>query len=159
VAATFDEFRELVRRARGGDVSALPQLRAALVAHPEVVDHVGDLERVVVRAWAELLGGGDAVSTEAVRQKAEQLRAELEGLLVGQVVAGWLEMSHAQLQAADAGKVTPPHATFRLKRAESAQRRYLAAIKMLTAVRALLPRGLLPANPPRLFEREETKTG
>ena len=53
-------------------------------------------------------------------------------------MAGWLEMSHAQIQAADPGKVPPPQAAFYLKRAESAQRRYLNAIKTLTEVRRWL---------------------
>ena len=107
--AVAAELRRLVQQAKAGDVTVLPRLRQFLDQHPAIWETVGDLERVVVRAWAELLGGDDPLSTEAVRRKAESLRAELEGdnptplerLLAGQVVSGWLEMSHAQLKAAD----------------------------------------------------------
>src|SRR5262245_14611258 len=117
------ELRDLVRRAKAGDVNVLPRMRAILDEHPEVWQTVGDLERIVVRAWAELLGGDDPLSVEAVRRKAAQLRAELEGdaptplekLLAGQVVSGWLEMSHAQLKLADPGSSTLGQAGFHLR--------------------------------------------
>ena len=157
------ELRALVQQAKAGDVSILPKLRAILDEHPEIWQHAGDLEKVVVRAWVELLAGGDPLGAEAVRRKADQLRAELEGdsptplerLLVGQVVSHWLELSHAQVMAADPGEATPGQAGFRLRRAESAQKRYLAAIKTLTTVRALVPRGLLPANLLKLHDPEK----
>ncbi len=158
--AIFSELRDLTRRARGGDVSVLPRLRVALAERPELWQHAGDLEKIVVRQWAELLGGGDPLATEALRLKAEDLRVQLEGeaptplerLLVGQVVAHWLEMSHAQLRVADGKGATPGQGAFDLKRAESAQRRYLAAMKSLAAVRQLTPRGLLPLNHLRVHE-------
>src|SRR5262249_40531051 len=65
----------------------------------------------------------------------------LESLVSGQVVACWLELAHAQHQGAEGGNA------FHLKRAESAQRRFLAASKTLAALRALLPGGLAPASP------------
>ena len=157
------ELRALAERARGGDATVLPQMRKILDRHPEIWQFAGDLERSVVRQWTDLLSDGDPLSTETVRRKAEELRAELEGenpapierLLVGQIVAHWLEMSHAQLLIANPGKATPSQASHNLKRAESAQRRYLAAIKMLTNVRQHLPRGLLPLNPLRVHEPVE----
>ena len=39
-------------------------------------------------------------------------------------------------------------AAFRLKRAESTQKRYLASLKLLTQLRALLPHGLAPDGKP-----------
>jgi hypothetical protein len=138
-------------------------MRAILDGHPEVWQSVADLERVVVRSWAELLGGDDPFSVEAVRRKAESLRAELEGdsptplerLLAGQVVSGWLEMSHAQVKLADPGSSTLGQAGLNLRRAESAQKRYVMAMKTLATVRELLPRGLLPVNPLRLHDRNK----
>jgi hypothetical protein len=136
----------------------LPRLRAILDEHPELWQHAGDLEKVVVRAWVELLAGGDPLSAEAIRRKADQLRAELEGdnpsplerLLVGQVVSHWLEMSHAQVASANPGKATLVQAGYNLRRTESAQRRYLASIKVLATLRALVPRGLFPVDHLRL---------
>jgi hypothetical protein len=121
------------------------------------------LEKVVVRSWAELLGGDDPLSVEAVRRKAEQFRAELEGdnptplerLLAGQVISGWLEMSHAQIKLADPGGSTLGQAGFNLRRAEQAHKRYLAAVKTLATVRQLLPRGLLPVSHLRIHDPDK----
>src|SRR5262249_21611261 len=159
------ELRALVARAKKGDASVLPQIRQLLDEHEEITRHVADLEAVVVRAWAVLLAGDDPLSLEAVRERAELLRRDLSGdaptplecLLVGQVVACWLELSHAPGAAARAGQKSLGPAGFELKRAESAQKRYLAAIRTLTTVRALLPNGLVPASGPRLFAPDRGK--
>jgi len=161
--AVFAELRALTRRARGGDATALPGIRAILSTHPEIWRHAADLERAVVRRWAEVLGGGDALAVEALRLAAEGLRAELEGeeptglekLLVGQVVGHWLETCHAQIQAADSKGVPIAHASFGLKCAESAQKRYLASMKMLATVRQFMPRGLVPANHLQLHDQSK----
>jgi hypothetical protein len=158
--AAVAELRALVQRAKAGDVEVLPRLREILDNCPQVWRHAGDLEKIVVRAWSELLAGDDPLGLEVVRRKADQLRADLEGdnptpiekLLVGQVVSTWLELSHAQLQSAAPGSKAPAQAGHNLRKAESAQRRYLAAIKTLTTVRALVPRGLLPINQLRVFD-------
>jgi hypothetical protein len=156
--AVAAELRDLVQQAKAGDVSVLPRLRALLDGRPEIWKCIGDLERIVVRSWVELLAGDDPLSREAIRRKVEEFRAELEGnaptpverLLIGQIVSTWLEMNHAQLAAVEPGRTTLGQASLTLKRAESVQRRYLQAIRTLTAVRALLPRGLLPAHHLRL---------
>jgi hypothetical protein len=133
------------------------------VEHPEIWQTAGDLERLVVRSWAALLGGDDPFSIEAVRRKAESLRVELEGddptplerLLAGQVVSGWLEVAHAQVKLADPGGSTLGQAGLNLRRAESAQKRYVMAMKTLATVRELLPRGLLPVNTVRLHDPDK----
>jgi hypothetical protein len=161
--AVAAELRALVQKAKAGDVTALPRMRAILAEHPEIWQTAGDLERVVVRSWAELLGGDDPFSIEAVRRKAEQLRHALEGddptalerLLVGQVVSGWLETTYAQIQLAQPGGAALGQAGFDLKRAEQAHKRYLAAMRTLAMVRELLPRGLLPASQVRLHEQHK----
>ncbi len=92
-------------------------------------------------------------------RNAEEKRKALEGdnptpverLLVGQVVTTWMEVQYAQLQAT-AGTAQSPRI---LRRAESAQKRHLAAIRSLTTVRALVPRGLLPAAHLKIFDGEK----
>src|SRR5262249_44086115 len=131
--------------------------------HPAIWATVGDLDRIVVRAWAELLGGDGPLGVEAVRRKAEAFRAELEGeaptavekALIAQVVSTWLELSHAQLAAAEPRRATVGQAGCPLKRMESVQRRPLQAIRTLTTLRALLPQGLLPINHLRLHDPEK----
>jgi hypothetical protein len=160
--AAIAELRALVQRAKGGDVAALPRLREILDNYPEVWEHAGDLEKIVVRAWTDLLAGDDPLGLEAVRRKADQLRTDLEGdnptpierLLVGGVVSTWLELAHAQLQGATPGSKRAGVANYDLRRSESAQKRHLAAIRTLTTVRALVPRGLLPVNLLRIYDPE-----
>jgi hypothetical protein len=158
--AVAAELRKVTAQARAGDASALPRLRRLLDGHPEIWERAGDLERVVVRAWAELLAVGDPVALEAVRRKAEQLRAELEGdaptplerLLVGQVVAARLAMGHAQAQEAGREERSLGQARFALGRSESALRRYLSAVRTLATVRALVPHGLMPVHHLRPYD-------
>jgi hypothetical protein len=152
--AVLDELKQLGAKAKAGDASVLPLLRQLLDEHPEVWEYAGDLDRIAVRSWIALLAGQDPLSAETIQRKAEHLRAELEGdkptplerLLVRQVVVCWLEMTHAQMQMAAPGKTTPGQAGYNLRRTESTQRKYLAAIKTLITVRAVMPRGLLPVN-------------
>jgi hypothetical protein len=68
------------------------------------------------------------------------------------VVACWLEVQHLERVSADATAGSLDQAGFRLKRLESAQKRYLNAVKTLTTVRALVPAGLAPAQPLKLHE-------
>lgn len=161
------ELRSLVQKAQAGDVSVLPRLRQILDTHPEIWQHGGDLEKIVVRGWVDLLSGNDPLSKETVLRKAEQLRADLEGenpaplekLLVGVVVSNWLELSHAQLNSAAPGEKLRGQAGYNLKRAESVQRRYVQSMRMLATVRSLLPRGLLPTNHLRAFDPSRKQLG
>ena len=162
--SVVSELRALVHRAKSGEAAALPRLRALLGEHPEIWEQAGDLERMVVRVWTALLSS-DPLTTEALRHKADKLRADLEGenpaplesLLAGQVVSCWLEMGHAKLKTAESEGNTVSQATFNLKRAESAQRRYLAGIKTLATLRALVPEGLVPTRDLRVFEPAKEK--
>jgi hypothetical protein len=76
----------------------------------------------------------------------------LEKLLVDQVIASWLELKYVEILSSDPPKGTLEQARFRLRCLESAQRRHLSAVKMLTSVRALLPSGLAPAQSAKLHE-------
>jgi hypothetical protein len=143
----LDELRSLVERARRGEAAALPPLRRLLDAHPEVWRRAGDLARHVEAAWVDLLAGDDPMGREVVRRRAEQLRRELaspgapaaEALLADLAVANWLEVQHSQhAQVCGANGATGPAAA-RLRRSESAQRRFLAAVKALTTLQGLAP--------------------
>src|SRR5262245_52749010 len=160
--AVAGQLRELVARARGGDPSVLPRVRDLLDAHPEVVEHVGNVTRLAESAWVELVAAGSPLGMEAVKREAETLRSELQGarpstlerLLVDQVVAGWLEMSYARCAAAQAGGPLA-QAALAVRRSEAAQRKYLAAVKALTQARALLPQKAGHEGAVRLFEPDE----
>jgi hypothetical protein len=179
----LERLKELVRRAQEGDTSILPELRQFLDLNPSVWQVGGDLAVQAQGAWLRLLAPKDLLFRESVERKMDALRAELagpsssplEGLLIERVVACWMQTLYADTAYAQLhGKQTTPAVRQELmRRQESSQRRYLAAIGRLAAVRKLLKpapsilelmtrrvdegtparQGPTPANPPRRFVR------
>jgi len=149
-----DRLAELVQRAQQGDLTALPLLREALEGDPSLWQEYGDLAAQAQEAWLQLLAGTDYLLAESVRLKLDALRQELgaagasplEKLLVERIVACWLQTHYADALYAQA-KGPQSTASVRqelMKRQESSQRRYLAAIKQLALVRKLLRPALSP---------------
>jgi hypothetical protein len=138
----------LVGRANTGDPEAVAGLRAFLDANPELWRRIGDLGGHAEAAWAGLVARGDRLIAESVRREADRLRAELLGerpgpverLLADQVVVTHLELHYHQLRAADAPGVTRGQRSAADGRLAGAQRRHLAAVRMLAAVRKLTGR-------------------
>jgi hypothetical protein len=64
---------------------------------------------------------------------------------------------HAEIQAASPGAGSLQQAAFRRRRAESALRRHVSTVKTLATLRSLLPAGLAPAHPLRLFDGQEQR--
>jgi hypothetical protein len=154
------ELQTLVQRAQAGDATALPRLREILDGHPEIWQHVGDLTALTERVWITVLAADHPLAVESMKRTVAQMKAELVGdhptrlerMLVDQVVACWMEVNYLEGAAADQRGGSLEQAAFRLKRLESAQKRYLNAIKMLTETRTLMPRALAPAQSVKLFE-------
>jgi hypothetical protein len=146
----------LTEKANAGDRQALADLRAFLDERPEIEGHVGDLARLAEAHWIETVTAGDALASEAVKRRMAQLKADLAGknpstvekLVADLVVVNYVAERHAEIAAADPSTKSLDQAAFRLKRAESTQRRYLASLKMLAQLRALLPHGLAPDGRP-----------
>jgi hypothetical protein len=145
-------LEQLTQRANAGDRQALADLRAFLDEHPEVEEHIGDLARLAERHWIAALAGDDALLGETVKRRIVHLKEALAGpnpSEVERLVVGLVAVNHlAERHAADPSTKSIEQAAFRLKRAESAQRRYLASIKMLAQMRAILPHGLAPEGNP-----------
>jgi hypothetical protein len=145
----------LVERANGGDAGAIAELRRFLDSNPALWRKVGDLTAHAEAAWRDVVAAGNELVRESVGRESDRLRAELLGerptpverLLVDQVVLTQLELRHRQLRAAEAPGVTPGQATSETKRLEGAQKRHLAAVKMLETVRKLTGSGT--ASPTR----------
>jgi hypothetical protein len=150
----MERLAELVQRAQQGDMTVLPLLREALEADPSLWREYGDLAAQAQEAWLRLLGGTDYMLSESVRLKLTALRQELgtegasplEKLLIERIVACWLQTHYADAlyaQAKGPGSTTSVRQEL-MKRQESSQRRYLAAIKQLALVRKLLKPALSP---------------
>jgi hypothetical protein len=162
------ELQDLVARAKQGDATALPRLRALLDAHPEVWQTVGNLARYVEAAWIDLVAGDDPLFRESMKRQAGALREALSGphatkseaLLVDLVVNNWLGVQQAEYSQATqtGGGGSIMQANHRLRRSESAQRKFLMAMRMLTTLRAAVPEGLAPINCLRLCGEEERES-
>src|SRR5262245_14067558 len=78
-ALPFDEasFRLLVEGANGGDRQALLRLRQLLDERPEIWRRAGDLTALAERAWAELIGGANALFAESLARSIAALKEAL----------------------------------------------------------------------------------
>src|SRR5262245_39638494 len=161
-ASLLDRLHALVARADAGDRRALADLRQMLDENAAIWRYAGDLAALAERAWIALIASGHRLVTESITRQLAAMRAELSGphptatetLLVEQVAICWLAMQHAELHAADSGAVSLSQATIKVKRIESAQRRYFAALKLLSLLRARMPQGLAPLNGLRLYRNK-----
>ena len=142
----LEQLHRLVERAEGGDASVMGELRVALDANPWVWERFGDLAKQSQAAWLLLIAGRNLLLLESTQRKAAQLRAELAGpapsplerLLIERVVACWLQTNFADASYAQLKGNSPAQHTAALQRQNSAQQRYLQAVKALATVRKLL---------------------
>jgi hypothetical protein len=139
-----EALKILVDHANQGSKSALAKLRELMNKCPEIWIHLGDLSKHAELAWTDLIAGGDHLIMESVKKYVERLKSELAGpepspierLLAEQAALTWLASRQAEAAAAKPGPSSLGEAKMRLKRAESAQRRYLASLKALEELRA-----------------------
>jgi hypothetical protein len=156
-AALQAMLSNLVAQANTGDRQALTELRHFMDRHPEIEESVGDLARMAESAWLDLLVGQNKLARESVQRLLVKLKRDLAGqhptdlekLLVDDIGICYLAKRQAEIAAAGSGG-SLTQAAIRFRRAESAQRRFLSAVKTLTNLRALVPEGLAPLNPLRL---------
>ena len=144
-----EEFAELVKRANAGDDDALALMSETLDSNPEIWQSVGDLAKHAQQSMLKLIAGDNKLVSESLLRKAAQMKTELSGpspsklekLAVERIVACWLEMEYLATIYPVAKGETLGHARFVLKQKESSERRFNAAVKSLTTLRALLPSG------------------
>ena len=128
-----------------GDLHALAQLRAFLEEDLSLWRRLGDLARHTEAAWIALVSQGNALARETIRRESRRLGEELQGksatplerLMIDQIVVLQLEVQYLEIRAAESSGGTGRQVGVLLKRLESAQCRYLAAIMTLTLVRKL----------------------
>ena len=164
----LERLQRLVQRAEQGDEAALPELRVALDANPWCWQRYGDLSKQSQAAWLQLIAGSNLMLHEATSRKAAQLRAELAGpepsplewLLVERVVSCWLQVHYADAAYAQLKGATPAQHTAALRRQNSAQHRYLQAVRALATVRRLLRPAPAPVEiATRLGSQERVPAG
>ena len=135
----------IIRRAEGGDATALPALREFL-AVPGVVDTLGgDISRKVADRFLDAACGTHLAVREAMATKMAQLRAELAGtsptaierLLADRAVLCWFHVHELEVTYAAKGSMTLALAQHYQKCIDRAHRRYLSSLKALAEVRKL----------------------
>lgn len=146
---TTEEQRALLERSYAGDKGALPELRAMLDAHPEVVRAEGDLAHIAHLNMITAVADGDNALVEMLARRAAQVQIELEGqhptalehLLCERIATCWLAvylLDAARIRTSNGqrlpGDITEQHE--RMK--DNAHKRYLAACATLAKVRRLL---------------------
>ncbi len=138
-----EAFAQLVERANAGDKVALEEVRTLLNNNPTVVATVTDLEARCLDRALDLLCAQNNIVREAFRVKMETLERELAGpyptpaIRYGakRVVMAWLALQAADCHCADAAQNEIPRRWQDAR--DSAERRYLAALKTLEIVRLL----------------------
>ena len=149
------QLRDLSVKAEDGDKDARKELKELLrESSPEVIVRASDVGRRAQHMLIGAVGGGDPLTEYALSARLDMLRAEIGGenltplevLLTEQVVSCWLwlQLLDAFLSGQFGRDFPAGHKRvgmlylLRLVRfQESAQRRFLAAIKALAQVRKL----------------------
>ncbi len=144
------ELRELSRKVEDGAEDLRPQLRRAVrESNPEVIARCANSARIYRRTVATTASGKSPLIEEAIVEGADRLASELAGenptplevLLSERIASLWVltELQEALLASWYGGNtsVSPSYLLRMAKLQESANRRYLAAIKMLAQVRKL----------------------
>jgi hypothetical protein len=140
-------YRTVVDRANQGDKIALAEVRNMLETSPALAIAVlgGDLAKRAEEILVSRITEEQVTFCESLQAKLKALRAELSGpnpspierLLVDRVVTCWLQLSHADVLAAQAERITLTEGDYLQRRQDRAHRRYLSAVKMLAVVRKL----------------------
>jgi hypothetical protein len=107
-----------------------------------------------------VLAADHPLAVESMKRTVAEMRADLAGehptrlerMLADQVVACWLETKYLEAVSADPGGQSLAQAGFSLKRLESAQKRYLNAVKALTTLRTLAPAAAAPSGSIKICE-------
>jgi hypothetical protein len=147
-------LRELVELAQDGVAEALPRLCGVHAERPEVWRHLDALADRTERAWADALAATDPLVAGALRRKAAEIKQDtageqptrLERLLVGRLVACWLEARFVEGVATNEGETSLGPAASRPKRLGPARRRHQDAVRELETLRQLLPGGRVQAG-------------
>jgi len=151
-------LQELVRRAGEGNETCLAGLRGILDQNPTLWRTAGDVSALAERMWAELVAGGSKLVEMSIPRKLKEFKAglagaspsPLESLLIDYISVTWLASMQGETAAAQVGG-SAEQARLRLRRAESAAKRFTGAVKTLSLVRALVPKSL-PLNKEELEE-------
>jgi hypothetical protein len=149
------QLRALSKKAEAGEKGARGELRRMVrSSSEEVIGRASDLGRKMGQTLAHTAAGGDPLTEEALLAKLDLMRAEIAGedptplevLLTERVVSLWMLTSLLEALIATqyrrtvddpSERLSPSYVIQQSRILESANRRYLAAIRELARVRRL----------------------
>ena len=150
VSERLEELRELSARAEAGDTEARKELKQKLrESSPAVIARASDVGRKAQHVLIETASGGSPLTKLALSGRLDMMRSEIAGenptplevLLTERVVSCWMlvelfdALMAGQLNKDNEHRTTISYTLKMLKWQESANRRYLAAIRELARVR------------------------
>ena len=146
----FDEarFTEIVKAAKAGDRSVVPELRAMLIAHPELQRNDGDLSSVCQLQWMHRITGQNHYLRQCLILKVQKLKRQLtsegtgstiEAMIIDQIVTCWLQLNYTDALEAKSPAKCIQLADYQLRRIESISKRQLKALELLAKFRVLKP--------------------
>jgi len=144
---TREAFDELVRKSDRGDKQATLQLRQILDSNPGIWQQAGDLaahaELSLIRKIAKDSGLETGMFLRYINDLTQQLAGTsstpLERLAARRVVQTWAWAQYVDMVVAANNDMPLPEAKYWASRQDAAQRRWVSSMKMLTAIRTLLP--------------------
>jgi hypothetical protein len=150
-----EQCRSLLSRVRRGDSTVLPDLQAEIDGRLENADETREVVSQAEVAAIRLVSGGDPTVAHSLSSQVENLKdtlgraqsSPLERLLIDRIAVSWLEVEHADLNAAAQTDVHPTMGRFLVQRQDAAHRRHRAAITALSTVRRHLSSKSAKSNP------------
>src|ERR1700690_2589690 len=136
--------QEVLARACRGDRSVAPVLEQVLDLNPSLWQKNASLVAVTERVLVGKVAGTNLLLSRSICRQLERLKSDLAGpspsplemILIDRIAACWLAVNEAD-QTGTIKMDTVKVAELQLKRMESANKRFLAAVKALAVVRRL----------------------
>ncbi len=138
---------DIVRKANEGDSDAITKLRDELNgSNADLLVHAcGDISHQAQMALLEAMYGQQEGYKLAALKSMKQLREELgwetspriEQMLIDRMVLAWQYLHWAELMNTQAGKSSQSQAKYNQERIDRANKRFLAATKMLATIRKM----------------------
>jgi hypothetical protein len=139
------DVRALIRRAEGGDESAVPALRQVLTGPGGLVETAGNMALQVQATLIRKAAGTNLFFKEGLEVKMDRLRTDLAGkepsplerLLADRIALCWLSLHDAEARFTQAEGLNWKQTEYWQRWIDAAHRRYLSAVRTLATVRKL----------------------
>ena len=151
----------LAERAKGGDLTVLPELREVLSQNPELWRSIGDGAWRAEQCWIKLMAGDNKDFGEAIRQEQKALRDELlqatastrlERVQIDRIALDMLQLSAFEADLARATTSGDSKAVKRLAdQVHRAHGRLMASLRTLQVVRRIVCESPLADSKPSLL--------